>query len=80
MKRSLIDPFIIALLAVVGMAYLLPYPGTKDSPFHLDDIADIGVSVIFLLYGLQLGPEKLRAGLTNTRLHLVIHTSTFILF
>lgn len=80
MKRSLIDPFIIALLAVVGIAYLLPYPGTKESPFHLDEIADIGVSVIFLLYGLQLGPEKLKAGLTNARLHLVIHASTFILF
>lgn len=80
MKRSLIDPFIIALLTVVGIAYLLPYPGIKESPFHLDEIADIGVSVIFLLYGLQLGPEKLKAGLTNTRLHLVIHTSTFILF
>jgi len=80
MKRSLVDPFVLALLAVVGIAYFFTYPGTKESPFHLDEIADTGVSVIFLLYGLQLGPEKLRAGLNNTRLHLVIHASTFILF
>lgn len=80
MKRSLIDPFIVALLLVVVIAYFFSYPGTKESPFHLDEIADVGVSVIFLLYGLQLGPEKLKAGLTNTRLHLVIHTSTFVLF
>jgi len=79
-KRSLIDPFIIDLLTVVVIAYFFSHTGTKEGPFHLDAIADIGVSVIFLLTGLQLGPEKLRAGLTNTRLHLVIHASTFILF
>ena len=80
MKRSFIDPFVIAIAVVVFMAYLLPYPGTKESPFHLDEIANAGVSLIFLLYGVQLGPEKLKAGLTNTKLHLVIHASTFILF
>ncbi|ULQ53307.1 bile acid:sodium symporter family protein [Flavihumibacter fluvii] len=80
MKRNLIDPFIIALVAAVALACFFPYPGTKESPFHLHTIADIGVSVIFLFYGLQLGPEKLKAGLHNTRLHLVIQASTFILF
>lgn len=80
MKGKLVDNFIIALFTVVLIAYVLPYPGTKESHFHLDTIADIGVSVIFLFYGLQLGPEKLRAGLVNTRLHLVIHIATFILF
>lgn len=80
MKRRLIDPFVIALLAAVGAAHFLPYPGIKESPFHLDEIADIGVSIIFLLYGLQLGPEKLRTGVTHIRLHLLIHSSTFIIF
>jgi sodium/bile acid cotransporter 7 len=80
MKRTLVDNFIIALFTVVLIAYFLPYPGTKESYFHLDDIAGAGVSVIFLFYGLQLGPEKLKAGLVNTRLHLVVHIATFILF
>jgi len=80
MRQSFIDPFVIAIAGVVFIAYLLPYPGTKESPFHLDEIANAGVSLIFLLYGVQLGPEKLKAGLTNTKLHLVIHASTFILF
>ena len=80
MKRSVIDPFVIAIAVVVCIAYFIPYPGTKESPFHLDEIANAGVSLIFLLYGVQLGPEKLRAGLTNTRLHFVIHASTFLLF
>jgi solute carrier family 10 (sodium/bile acid cotransporter), member 7 len=80
MNRKLVDNFIIALLIVVLLAYFLPYPGTKESHYHLDEIADAGVSVIFLFYGLQLGPEKLKAGLVNTRLHLVIHVATFLLF
>lgn len=65
---------------MVAIAYCFPYAGTKASPFHLDEVADIGVSIIFLLYGLQLGPEKLKAGLTNTKLHLIIHLSTFVVF
>jgi len=80
MKNKFLDPFVMALLTTVFIAWLLPYPGTKQSPFHLDEIAEIGVSGIFLLYGLQLGPEKLKSGLTNMRLHILIHTSTFILF
>jgi sodium/bile acid cotransporter 7 len=80
MRRSFIDPFVIAIAVIVFIAYLLPYPGTKESPFHLDEIANACVSLIFLLYGVQLGPEKLKAGLTNAKLHLVIHASTFILF
>src|SRR5262245_15478744 len=80
MRRSFIDPFVIAIAVVVFIAYLIPFPGTNESPFHLDEISNVGVSFIFLLYGVQLGPEKLKTGLTNTRLHLVIHASTFVLF
>ena len=80
MKRKLVDPFIITLVSVILLAYLFPQPGTKTSIFHLNEIADIGVSMIFLFYGVQLGPEKLKAGLSNFKLHIVIHVSTFILF
>ncbi|WP_153800347.1 bile acid:sodium symporter family protein [Foetidibacter luteolus] len=80
MKRRLVEPFVLALLLTVLLAWLVPYPGTKQSPFHLDEIAGVGVSIIFLLYGIQLGPEKLKSGLTNMRLHLLVHLSTFVLF
>lgn len=80
MNFKLIDNFILALICIVIFAYFFSYPGIKESPFHLGTIADIGVSVIFLFYGLQLGPEKLKSGLVNIRLHLVIHTASFLLF
>ncbi len=80
LARVGLDGFIIALLSMIGLAYVLPYLGSKESPFHLDEIANYGVSLIFLFYGLRLNPEKLRAGLKNWRLHTVIHLTTFLLF
>lgn len=75
-----LDGFLLALLSMIGLAYIYPYPGMKSSPVPLGEIATYGVSVIFFFYGLRLSPEKLKAGLTNWRLHTMIHFSTFILF
>jgi sodium/bile acid cotransporter 7 len=75
-----LDGFLLALIGMIGLAYLYPAPGMKSSPVPLAEIATYGVSVIFFFYGLRLSPEKLRAGLTNWRLHVMIHFSTFVLF
>ncbi|GAB3174320.1 bile acid:sodium symporter family protein [Telluribacter humicola] len=79
-RRFGLDDFLLALIGVVILAYLWPYPGTDESPVPLAEIANYGVSVIFFFYGLRLSPQKLRAGLTNWRLHIVVHVATFILF
>ncbi|WP_247236972.1 bile acid:sodium symporter family protein [Telluribacter sp. SYSU D00476] len=79
-KRAGLDDFLLALIGVVILAYLWPYPGTDASPVPLAEIANYGVSLIFFFYGLRLSPQKLRAGLSNWRLHIVVHVSTFILF
>ena len=46
----------------------------------LDIISTFGISGIFFFYGLKLSPEKMREGLSNWKLHLVVQTTTFILF
>lgn len=79
-KRAGLDGFIFALLGVMMLAYLWSAPGVVEGPFSLSAIASYGVSLIFFFYGLGLNPEKLRAGLSNWRLHVVVHTTTFILF
>lgn len=79
-KRVGLDGFLLALLSMIGLAYLWPYPGMKESPVPLAEISTYGVSVVFFFYGLRLSPEKLRAGLSNWRLHAMIHFSTFVLF
>lgn len=74
------DGFIFALMLAAFLAWLWPYPGTKSFPIPLGEIAGYGVSVIFFFYGLKLNLDQLRVGLSNVRLHLLIHSATFLLF
>lgn len=75
-----LDGFVGGLLAMILLAYLWPTPGVQHGIFSLKEIANYGVSLIFFFYGLRLSPEKLREGLGNWRLHLVVQMATFILF
>lgn len=79
-QKAGLDGFLISLLGMILLAYLWPLPGTDHSPVPLGTIASVGVSLIFFFYGLRLSPEKLKAGLSNWRLHVLIHLSTFIFF
>jgi len=74
------DPFLVGLLAMVGLAWVAPELGRSGGPVRLDFIATYGVGLVFLLYGLTLPPERLKAGLLNWRLHLVVQLATFVLF
>lgn len=75
-----LDGFFLALLGVVGLAYLRPDWGNEASPLPLDAVASYGVSLIFFFYGLRLSREKLRAGLRNGWLHALTQATTFLLF
>ncbi len=75
-----IDNFVLAIIAVVIIAYLFPGPGSENSAIPLDTISSIGVSLIFFFYGLKLSPDKIKSGLKNWKLHVLIQTSTYLLF
>lgn len=75
-----IDKFVLAFIVVIGIAYIFPYWGTPQSPVPLDVISTIGISFIFFFYGLKLSPDKLKSGLKNWKLHLLVQASTFIIF
>lgn len=79
-NKAGLDWFLFALLGMIGLAYVFPQPGNYDGVISLGKLTGYGVSVIFFFYGLKLSPEKLKAGLKNWKLHIVIHTTTFILF
>lgn len=79
-KKAGLDGFMLALLSMILLAWLWPGPGMQDSPLHLSTVSTYAVSVIFFFYGLRLSPEKLKAGLVNWRLHVMVHLSTFVLF
>jgi len=79
-KKAGLDGFMLALISMIGLAYLWPYPGMPESPVPLAKISSYAVSIIFFFYGLRLSPDKLRAGLVNWKLHAMVHISTFVLF
>lgn len=65
---------------MILLAYFLPQPGMVKEPVSLEEIANIGVSFIFLFYGLRLSIEKLKTGLANWKMHIVVQLTTFLFF
>lgn len=78
--RLKIDNFLVAIVLTVLFARYFSHWGGEKSPLPLGIISSIGVSLIFLFYGLKLSPEKIKTGLTNWKLHVLVQLSTFLLF
>jgi len=62
---------------MILLAYWLP---GIEKIIPLNQISTIGISAIFFFYGLKLSPEKMKEGLSNWKLHIVIQSATFFLF
>ncbi len=75
-----LDTFLLLLFAAAGLSLLTPDIGKSGGFIHLDLYSNYGVSVVFLLYGLTLSWERLRAGMLNWRLHLVVLAGTFVIY
>lgn len=75
-----IDKFLIFTFLAVVLAYVFPELGSSSNKFILDKIATVGIAFIFFFYGLKLSFDKIKAGLKNWKLHLVIQTTTFLVF
>lgn len=80
LKNAGLDGFLVALVSAVILAYFWSEPGVYDGAISLNNIGQYGISAIFFFYGLKLSPAKLRTGLSNWRLHIVIQLATFVLF
>src|SRR5690625_2193923 len=80
LKRFKIDPFVLAIIISILIAYILPQAGASDSPIPMNTISSLGISLIFFFYGLSLSTEAIKNGLKNWRLHVVVQGSTFLLF
>ncbi|HET6503318.1 MAG TPA: bile acid:sodium symporter family protein [Amycolatopsis sp.] len=73
-----IDPFILGLLSVVGIACLVPARG--EGAHIASIVSDVGVGALFFLYGTRLSTSEAIAGLRHWRLHTTILAATFVLF
>lgn len=79
MKRKP-DGFMIAMLLVLGLAWLFPEPGARGGWLHPEILTKAGVALIFFLHGAALPLSALKAGTLRWPLHGVIQATTFIVF
>jgi solute carrier family 10 (sodium/bile acid cotransporter), member 7 len=75
-----LDKFVPALLLTIIVARFFPGPAIYEGAVTLHNVGDVGITLIFLFYGLKLNPRKLRQDLSNWKLHMVIQLSTFLVF
>ncbi|TPG66431.1 bile acid:sodium symporter family protein [Hymenobacter nivis] len=80
LARAGLDWFLLALAAVVALAYAWPTLGSPASPVPWKLVTTTGVALVFFFYGLKLSFAQLRAGLRNWRLHTLVQLATFGLF
>ncbi|QES52188.1 bile acid:sodium symporter [Streptomyces venezuelae] len=73
-----LDPYILALVATVGLAALLPARGTAATV--AETAATGAIALLFFLYGARLSTREALEGLRHWRLHLTVLACTFVLF
>ncbi len=79
-KQKLPNAFVIGLIAMVILASLFPFTDEYATVFPLKDVIYWGITGIFFLYGLKLNPKKIREDIANWRLHLLVQSTTFLIF
>lgn len=78
LRRLLPDPFIVALLATVLLATLLPARGGFAAA--VDTVATAAIMLLFFFHGAKLPRAAVIEAVSHWRLHLTIFACTFIMF
>ncbi|NLR69795.1 bile acid:sodium symporter [Novosphingobium sp. ERN07] len=75
---GLVDAFLVALLATMLLATLLPARGAFVPV--VAGAADAGIVLLFFLHGAKLSRQAIIDGARNWKLHLMVLAATFVLF
>ena len=76
MKGIKLDRFVLLLISMILLAY---WASGIENVIPLKEISLYGISGIFFFYGLKLSPEKMKEGLSNWKLHILIQAVTFLI-
>ena len=74
------DWFLKGMLVAVALAFLWSAPGAHGGFLHPELLNKIGIALIFFLNGLGLSLMALRDGALRWKVHLLIQSSTFLIF
>jgi sodium/bile acid cotransporter 7 len=78
MKSLRIDPFLLAMLATVAAATLLPVRG--QAAVIAETVTDAGIALLFFMHGAKLSTEAIRTGIGAVKVHILVFISTFAIF
>ncbi|MEV5513326.1 bile acid:sodium symporter family protein [Streptomyces flaveolus] len=73
-----IDPYVLLLLATVGLAALLPARGAGADV--ASGASTVAIAFLFFLYGARLSTREAMDGLRHWRLHVTVLACTFVVF
>lgn len=74
------DWFLLGMAGATGLAWAFPAPGAAGGWLHPELLTKAGVALIFFLHGVALSFGAMRGGALNWPLHLLVQSSTFLLF
>lgn len=78
LRRLRLDPYIIAIMAMVAVAAVIPAKGVgKDV---LDHVVHAAIALLFFIYGARISPQAIWQGITHWRLQSLVFATTFIAF
>jgi sodium/bile acid cotransporter 7 len=77
-KLLRLDPFLIALLATVALASVLPCAGQFAKV--MAGVTNAGIALLFFLHGARLSRQAILAGIGAWRIHALALAATFVFF
>jgi solute carrier family 10 (sodium/bile acid cotransporter), member 7 len=75
---SRLDPFLMALVATLGLATLVP--ATGEAATAVGGVTVAAIALMFFLHGARLSSQAALAGASHWRLHAMVFFGTFVLF
>src|SRR4051794_9732449 len=76
--RLSIDPYVAAIVTMVGVASVLPVRGA--GAVIAGHVTQAAIALLFFLHGARLAPKAALARARHWRLHIVVLVSTFVVF
>ncbi|OFN77071.1 MULTISPECIES: bile acid:sodium symporter family protein [unclassified Corynebacterium] len=73
-----LDPLIVLILCAVTLAIVFPARGSFAESF--DVLTNIGIALLFFLYGARLSTREAINGIKHWKLHLTILVFTFVVY
>ncbi|MGV6871855.1 bile acid:sodium symporter family protein [Pseudochelatococcus sp. B33] len=78
LRRLRLDPYLVLLLATIGLAAFAPVRGGSAVAFGY--VVEAAIALLFFLYGAKLSSRAVVEGLTHWRLQGLVFAATYVLF